>query len=83
MGFFRSLVRPSGRPGFDSLLARMTLEEKVGEMTQLTSMMVSSTRGTPDTVQQLDSVKLDDALLLLGIRLGRIDPRGEKIFGGQ
>ena len=47
----------------DSLLARMTLEEKVGEMTQLTSMMVSSTRGTPDTLQQLDSVKLDDALL--------------------
>src|ERR1700716_3909265 len=47
----------------DSLLARMTLEEKVGEMTQLTIMGVGRTRGTPDTVQQVDSVKLDDALL--------------------
>ncbi len=47
----------------DSLLARMTLEEKVGEMTQLTIGVVGSTRGTPDTVQQVDSVRLDDALL--------------------
>src|ERR1700694_1247601 len=46
-----------------SLLALMTLEEKVGEMTQLTIGTVGSTRGTPDTVQQIDSVKLDDALL--------------------
>ena len=47
----------------DSLLGRMTLEEKVGEMTQLTIQVVGSTRGTPDTVQQVDSVKLDNALL--------------------
>jgi len=47
----------------DSVLALMTLEEKVGEMTQLTIGTVGSTRGTPETVQQIDSVKLDDALL--------------------
>src|SRR6202158_4258456 len=47
----------------DSVLSLMTLEEKVGEMTQLTIGTVGSTRGTPDTVQQIDSVKLDDALL--------------------
>src|ERR1700737_1546547 len=47
----------------DSVLALMTLEEKVGEMTQLTIGTVGSTHGTPDTVQQIDSVKLDDALL--------------------
>lgn len=47
----------------DSLLARMTLEEKVGEMTQLTIQAVSRIRGTADTLQQIDSVKLDDALI--------------------
>jgi beta-glucosidase len=47
----------------DSVLALMTLEEKVGEMTQLTIGTVGSTRGTPDSVLQIDSVKLDDALL--------------------
>ena len=47
----------------DSLLARMTLEEKVGEMTQLTIQAVSRVRGTADTVQQLDSVKLEHALI--------------------
>jgi beta-glucosidase len=47
----------------DSLLARMTLEEKVGEMTQLTIQAVGSTHGTAETMQQIDSVKLDDALL--------------------
>jgi beta-glucosidase len=41
----------------------MTLEEKVGEMTQVTIQVVSSVHGTPDTLQQLDSAKLDDALL--------------------
>jgi beta-glucosidase len=47
----------------DSVLALMTLEEKVGEMTQLTIGVVGSTHGTPDTAQQVDSVKLDNALL--------------------
>src|SRR3954468_4926570 len=47
----------------DSLLKRMTLEEKVGEMTQVTIQVVSSVHGMPDTLQQLDSAKLDDALL--------------------
>lgn len=47
----------------DALLQRMTLEEKVGEMTQLTIQAVSRTRGTADTPQQVDSAKLEDALL--------------------
>src|ERR1700687_2419692 len=47
----------------DSVLALMTLEEKVGEMTQLTIGTVGSTRGTPDTVQQIYSVKIRHALL--------------------
>lgn len=47
----------------DSLLARMTLEEKVGEMTQLTIQAVGRTHGTASTQQQIDSAKLDDALL--------------------
>jgi beta-glucosidase len=46
-----------------SLLARMTLEEKVGEMTQVTIQVVGKTHGTATTDQQIDSVKLDDALL--------------------
>jgi beta-glucosidase len=47
----------------DSLLARMTLEEKVGEMTQLTIQTVSRRHGTADSVQQLDTAKLENALL--------------------
>ena len=47
----------------DSLLARLTLEEKVGEMTQLT---ISAVTGGPARVGApfpLDSVKLENALL--------------------
>src|ERR1043166_4745959 len=47
----------------DSLLRRMTLEEKVGEMTQLTIQAVSAARGTAITTQQLDSAKLERALV--------------------
>jgi beta-glucosidase len=47
----------------DALLQRMTLEEKVGEMTQLTIQAVARTHGTADTVQQVDTAKLEDALL--------------------
>jgi beta-glucosidase len=47
----------------DQILRRMTLEEKVGQMTQLTIQAVSRTRGTADTLQQLDSARLDEALL--------------------
>jgi beta-glucosidase len=47
----------------ESLLKRMTLEEKVGQMTQLTIEAVSSVHGTASVEQQLDSAKLDDAIL--------------------
>jgi beta-glucosidase len=47
----------------DTLLRQLTLEEKAGEMTQINISAVSSRRGTADTTQQLDSAKLDDAIL--------------------
>jgi beta-glucosidase len=47
----------------DSLLRRMTLEEKVGEMTQLTLTAVAKTRGTATQRMQLDSAKLEEALV--------------------
>lgn len=47
----------------DALLRRMTLQEKVGQMTQLTIEAVARTHGTDSTVQTLDSAKLEDALV--------------------
>jgi beta-glucosidase len=64
----------------DSLLRLLTLEEKAGEMTQLTIEAVSSRRGTGDTTQQLDSAKLENALLrhhvgsLLNVSDGALTP---------
>jgi beta-glucosidase len=51
------------QPPVERLLQRMTTEEKVGQMTQLTIEAVSGVRGTASVEQQLDSAKLDDALL--------------------
>src|SRR5688572_18513455 len=56
-------VAPAVAARVDALLRQMTLEEKVGEMTQLTSQAVSRTRGTATTRQSLDTAKLDNALL--------------------
>jgi beta-glucosidase len=53
----------ASRARIDSLLQRMTLEEKVGEMTQLTIQAVSATRGPANAVQTLDSAKLERALV--------------------
>jgi len=50
------------RARVDSLLARMTLEEKVGQMTQLTVGAFT----TPDTPHR-DSIRLDEAKLREGI----------------
>ena len=47
----------------EALLRKMTLEEKVGQMTQLTIEAVSSVHGTASVQQQLDSAKLDSAIL--------------------
>ncbi|MDB4949188.1 MAG: beta-glucosidase [Gemmatimonadetes bacterium] len=51
-------VEAAWRARVDSLLARMTLEEKVGQMTQVTLGVVAA-RGTPHR----DSVRLDTAKL--------------------
>lgn len=46
----------------DALLAKMTLEEKVGQMTQVAIQMISSTRGTANQDHQLDQKKLREAV---------------------
>ena len=44
------------------LLSKMTLEEKVGQMTQVTMQAVSKVQGTKDQMHQLDYEKLEDAI---------------------
>ncbi|MCG8608116.1 glycoside hydrolase family 3 C-terminal domain-containing protein, partial [bacterium] len=45
------------------LLSQMSLEEKVGQMTQVTLQVVSKTRGTPDQKYETDLDKLREAIL--------------------
>ncbi len=45
------------------LLSKMTLEEKVGQMTQVTLQAVSKKQGTKDQHHELDDSKLEDAIL--------------------
>lgn len=47
----------------EELLKKMTIEEKVGEMTQLTIMAVSKTQGSSKVAHELDSLKLDSLKL--------------------
>lgn len=47
----------------DQLLAKMTLEEKVGQMTQITIQAVSSSQGTVSSSHKLDITKLEDAIV--------------------
>lgn len=44
------------------LLSKMTLEEKVGQMTQVTIQAVSKVQGTKDQMHQLDEAKLEEAI---------------------
>lgn len=44
----------------DALIAKMTLEEKVGQMTEVTSDVVSSTK---DGAHQIDAAKIKEAIL--------------------
>lgn len=44
------------------LLSKMTLEEKVGQMTQVTLQAVSKVQGTKDQMHQLDEAKLEEAI---------------------
>ena len=47
----------------ESLLRRMTLEEKVGEMTQVDISAVTRVTGTATRPQQLDSAKLEEIVV--------------------
>jgi beta-glucosidase len=66
--FFQSAVRPRAARDVsrrvEELLARMTLEEKVGQMTQLEIGMVST--GSDQTIQ-IDPAKLDKAVGRYGV----------------
>src|SRR4029079_18824436 len=46
----------------EALLRQMSVEEKVGQMTQIALQSVSSRPGTPTVAVQLDSAKLDYAI---------------------
>ena len=52
---------PIGRR-VEALLRQMSVEEKVGQMTQIALQSVSSRAGTPTVTVQLDSAKLDYAI---------------------
>ena len=59
-----SAQSPTGRdPRVEALLARMTLEEKVGEMTQLTLQAISRSPATDSTPLVLDTAKLENVLV--------------------
>lgn len=47
----------------NELLSKMTIEEKVGQMTQITLQAVSKTQGTKNQKHQLDEKKLEEAIL--------------------
>ncbi|HMU42495.1 MAG TPA: glycoside hydrolase family 3 N-terminal domain-containing protein [Ignavibacteriaceae bacterium] len=44
------------------LLGKMSVEEKIGQMTQITLQAVSKTQGTKNTSHELDLQKLDEAI---------------------
>ena len=44
------------------LIGKMTLEEKIGQMTQITLQAISKTQGTKDQLHQLDDAKLEEAI---------------------
>ena len=46
----------------ENLLEKMTLEEKVGQMTQITIEVVSKTMGTVDQINEIDYDKLEEAI---------------------
>ena len=47
----------------ESLVSRMTLEEKIGQMNQVTIQVVSKTEGTADQAHELDYDKLREAIV--------------------
>ena len=67
----QSAGRPAARARTDArveaLLRQMTIEEKVGQMTQLTIQAVSATRGLATVSHVLDSLRLDSAIVNYGV----------------
>src|SRR5947209_635593 len=66
--FFQNIIRAAGpqrdySPRIEALLKRMTLEEKVGQMTQLAIGMIAKGR---DQEIQIDPAKLDKAIVRYG-----------------
>ncbi len=67
--FFQNTIRASRSPRdnsqkIDALLKRMTIEEKVGQMTQLAIGMIANGR---DQEIQIDPAKLDKAIVRYGV----------------
>ncbi len=67
--FFQNTIRASRPPRdnsqkIDALLKRMTIEEKVGQMTQVAIGMIANGR---DQEIQIDSAKLDKAIVRYGV----------------
>src|SRR5258707_13246230 len=67
--FFQNAIRATGperdnTQKIDALLKRMTLEEKVGQMTQLAIGMIANGR---DQSIQIDPAKLDKAVVRYGV----------------
>ena len=55
--------KPTVEKRVSSMLDKMTLEEKIGQMTQVTLEAVSKTHGTKDQKHELNIPKLEDAIL--------------------
>src|SRR5882762_4404468 len=75
--FFQDAIRAAGpqrdnSQRIDTLLKRMTLEEKVGQMTQLAIGMVAKGR---DQEIQIDPAKLDKAIVHYGVGSDRKSTR--------
>ena len=62
-----SQVADGGAQRVERLLRQMTLEEKVGQMTQLGLQMFVSRGGGPGSPVQIDSAKLRDAIVRRGV----------------
>ncbi len=55
------------RADVDKLLKQMTLEEKVGQMTQITIQVVSKKQGNKDQHHELDEKKLEEVIVKYGV----------------
>ena len=60
------------------LVTKMTLEEKIGQMTQVTIQAVSKVQGTKDQNHQLDLAKLEEAIPYVFPDMKKIKPATTK-----